>query len=70
MSIDWNKVSEVHKRIDYDSLSPNRTAANTEQMVELLKEMQKSSKRESIKTTAVLVISALTLAATLIGVFR
>ena len=70
MNVDWDKVYEVHKRIDYDSLSPNQTAKNTAQMVELLKEMKESDKRESIKTSIILIISALTLITTLVGVFR
>lgn len=34
--------------IDYENLSPNRTANNTDRMVETLEEMQETAKKESV----------------------
>lgn len=70
MSIDWRNYSDPLKGIDPETLSPNRTAKSAEETVELLKAMQESNKRESIKTTIVLIISGLTLLITAIGLFR
>ena len=55
---------------DPDNFAPNRTANSAERIVEMLEKQEASNKRESIKTTIILIISGLTLIATLIGVFR
>ncbi len=63
-------ISPVTFDIDPDEFAPNRAANSAERIVELLEQNQKASKCESIKTTIILIISALTLVATLVGIFR
>ena len=63
-------IKPIELDIDPDNFAPNRTANSAERIVEMLEKQEASNKRESIKTTIILIISGLTLIATLIGVFR
>ena len=63
-------IKPIELDIDPDDFAPNRAANSAERIVEILEKQEESNRRESIKTTIILIISGLTLIATLIGVFR
>lgn len=66
----YDAIKPIEFDIDPDDFAPNRAANSAERIVEILEKQEESNRRESIKTTIILVISGLTLIATLIGLFR